>query len=66
MLHSWSVVVVAQLVRASDCGSEGRGFKSLQPPQEAFSRPYHAVIVLLSAVSVLDVLLKQGVSSRYK
>jgi hypothetical protein len=25
-------VVVAQLVRASDCGSEGRGFESHQPP----------------------------------
>ena len=24
---------VAQLVRASDCGSEGRGFETLQPPQ---------------------------------
>ena len=23
---------VAQLVRASDCGSEGRGFETLQPP----------------------------------
>ena len=26
------MVVVAQLVRASDCGSEGRGFESPQPP----------------------------------
>ena len=26
------MVVVAQLVRASDCGSEGRGFKSPHPP----------------------------------
>ena len=25
-------VAVAQLVRASDCGSEGRGFESPQPP----------------------------------
>jgi hypothetical protein len=25
-------VVVAQLVRASDCGSEGRGFETLQSP----------------------------------
>lgn len=24
--------VVAQLVRASDCGSEGRGFESHHPP----------------------------------
>ena len=27
------MVVVAQLVRASDCGSEGRGFESRLPPQ---------------------------------
>ena len=26
--------VVAQLVRASDCGSEGRGFETRLPPQE--------------------------------
>ncbi len=26
------MVVVAQLVRASDCGSEGRGFESHHPP----------------------------------
>ncbi len=31
--------VVAQLVRASDCGSEGRGFETHHPPkvQGAFS-----------------------------
>ena len=28
-----TVVVVAQLVRAPDCGSGGRGFESPQPPQ---------------------------------
>ena len=27
------MVVVAQLVRASDCGSEGRGFEPPHPPQ---------------------------------
>ena len=27
------MVVVAQLVRASDCGSEGRPFESGLPPQ---------------------------------
>ena len=27
------MVGIAQLVRASDCGSEGRGFESLYPPQ---------------------------------
>jgi hypothetical protein len=28
------MVVVAQLVRASDCGSEGRGFESHLPPKK--------------------------------
>lgn len=27
-------VVVAQLVRASDCGSEGRGFETLRSPKK--------------------------------
>ena len=27
------MVVVAQLVRASDCGSEGRGFETHHPPK---------------------------------
>lgn len=30
--RSDNAVAVAQLVRASDCGSEGRGFESPQPP----------------------------------
>ena len=30
-----TMVVVAQLVRASDCDSEGRGFESPQPPCRA-------------------------------
>ncbi len=32
-----SMVAVAQLVRASGCGSEGRGFKSHQSPHYNFS-----------------------------
>jgi len=28
----FSMEVVAQLVRASDCGSEGRGFETHHPP----------------------------------
>jgi hypothetical protein len=28
----WDMVIVAQLVRASDCGSEGRGFESRHSP----------------------------------
>ena len=40
------MVVVAQLVVASDCGSEGRGFEPLQPPFFNFlveSFPFFAV-----------------------
>lgn len=32
ILHSSHTEVVAQLVRASDCGSEGRGFEPHLPP----------------------------------
>ena len=35
------VVAVAQLVRAPDCGSGGRGFKSLQPPH--FSQGFQSL-----------------------
>lgn len=31
-LHLLKTVTVAQLVRASDCGSEGRGFETPQSP----------------------------------
>ena len=30
------MVVVAQLVRASVCGTEGRGFEPHHPPQKSF------------------------------
>ena len=30
------MVVVAQLVRALDCGSGGRGFESHHPPKKAY------------------------------
>lgn len=30
---AFQLVVVAQLVRASDCGSEGRGFEPHHPPR---------------------------------
>ena len=33
--------VVAQLVRASDCGSEGRGFDPRHPPQKVSRNPGH-------------------------
>ena len=41
------MVVVAQLVRASVCGTEGRGFESHHPPKKkglAFSRPFFIYI----------------------
>lgn len=34
-LHLLIMVVVAQLVRASDCGSEGCGFETHQSPQKS-------------------------------
>ena len=37
------MVVVAQLVRASVCGTEGRGFESHHPPNKkglVFARPF--------------------------
>ena len=41
------MVVVAQLVRASVCGTEGRGFESHHPPKVkglAFARPFFVLI----------------------
>ncbi len=32
------MVVVAQLVRASDCGSEGRGFETHHPPKRKMNK----------------------------
>jgi|CZCA01.1.fsa_nt_gi hypothetical protein len=54
-----NVVDVAQLARASDCGSEGRGFKSHHPPHqfdcEALGYPgsiaLHALWVMLYFVA---------------
>ena len=33
LLHSQKMVDLAQLVRVTDCGSDGRGFESHIPPQ---------------------------------
>ncbi len=41
------MVVVAQLVRASVCGTEGRGFESHHPPKVkglAFARPFFVLL----------------------
>ena len=32
--HLQNMVIVAQLVRASDCGSEGRGFETRLSPKD--------------------------------
>ncbi len=42
------MVAVAQLVRASDCGSEGRGFETHQPPgnPDAFGRDFYFNLLL--------------------
>lgn len=37
-LHSQNTEVVAQSVRASDCGSEGRGFEPHHPPSHKESK----------------------------
>ena len=44
------MVVVAQLVRASDCDSEGRGFEPHHPPQTEF---LYYIYILYSPVSDL-------------
>ena len=38
LLAEQNMVGIAQLVRASDCGSEGRGFESLYPPHMTLRR----------------------------
>ena len=38
------MVDIAQLVSASDCGSEGRGFESHYPPQKRRTAPFGAVL----------------------
>ena len=55
------MVVVAQLVRAPDCGSGGRGFESHLPP---FRKPFHLeglflcfLAQLLSVLGELHMLL---------
>ena len=53
------MVVVAQLVRALDCGSGGRGFESHHPP---FRKPFHLeglfVFVTLNLIQGLYYLMK--------
>lgn len=42
------MVSIAQLVRASDCGPEGRGFDSHYPPHEKIILIYKTLLVLRS------------------
>ena len=41
------MVVVVQLVRTSDCGSEGRGFKSHHPPHFKSLEVIHGFFCLM-------------------
>ncbi len=43
--------VVAQSVRASDCGSEGRGFDPLHPPHFLKSAPIKALFLYENLLS---------------
>ena len=43
------MVGIAQLVRASDCGSEGRGFESLYPPHMTLRRAAQSSALSLGA-----------------
>jgi hypothetical protein len=38
------MVIVAQLVRASDCGSEGRGFESRLSPSAAIAQSVERIL----------------------
>ncbi|CAD0221716.1 protein of unknown function [Chryseobacterium sp. JV274] len=44
-------VIVAQLVRASDCGSEGRGFETPHSPKE--STLFKSVLFYFISVSII-------------
>ena len=45
------MVIVAQLVRASDCGSEGRGFESRLSPQKKETVSFDTVSFFQKVVS---------------
>ena len=42
-----NMVDIAQLVSASDCGSEGRGFESHYPPQKQKTKAFALVFCFL-------------------
>ena len=57
-LRETDTVVVAQLVRASDCGSEGRGFEPHHPP--AHKLRFHEKFMGRSFLLVLSGILISG------
>ncbi len=48
------MVVVAQLVRASDCGSEGRGFEPHLPPEIKEIRLYQVSFFIISFFFIIS------------
>ena len=48
------MVDVAQLVRVTDCGSEGRGFESLLPPE--LNKPFGFAERLVLYMKVLSII----------
>ena len=53
------MVIVAQLVRASDCGSEGRGFETRLSPKIAKLRGNSRLFLWIKFVLFLDKFLRQ-------
>ena len=56
LLHRIKMVVVAQLVRAMDCGSIGRGFEPRLPPQKTFgnSRRFFCFLIFVNHKPTTD------------
>lgn len=54
------MVRVAQLVRASDCGSEGRGFEPLSSPQKTSEIAWQSrfFVIRFRRFSINDVLMR--------
>ena len=52
------MVGVAQSVRASDCGPEGRGFDSHRPPHTLDSKFLHNTAIFLILTKIFGILIK--------
>ena len=57
------MVAVVQLVRASDCGSECRGFESHLPPQQKQSTFGQSIVKLQKALPLMFISKHGGRSS---